>query len=102
MKYFPYCTLQIFTESLTYTRRGSQGTRVQSLVQEDSTGRSVAKPVCTTPEPLLQSPRASATEAQARRVHTLQQGKPPQRAAQALQSGCMPHSLQPEKALVQQ
>ena len=102
MKYFPYCTLQIFTESLTYTRRGSQGTRVQSLVREDSTGHSAAKPVCTTPEPLLQSPRASATEAQARRVHTPQQGKPPQRAAQALQSGCIPHSLQLEKALVQQ
>ena len=56
-----------------------QGTLVQSLVRENF--------ICpgVTTEPEIQSPNTSTTEALLPRTCALQQGKPPQWEAQALQ-----------------
>ena len=54
-----------------------QGTGVQSLIQENPNASEQPSPYSTTSEPLLQSPGATTTEAQAPRAHTPQQEKPP-------------------------
>ena len=86
-----------------------QGTRVWALVREDPTCRGATKPVrhnywaCTL-EPASHnywSPCATTTEARAPRACALQQEKPQQWEACAPQQSS-PHSLQLEKARVQQ
>ena len=65
-----------------------QGTRVQALVQEDSTCHRATKPVrhnqCTRArKPQLLCPRTTTTEACAPRARAPQQEKPPQWEARA-------------------
>ena len=82
-----------------------QGTRVQALVQEDPTCRGATKPVrhnywaCFLEpvshnywahKPQLLSPHATTTEAHAPRACALQQEKPPQWEARALQRRVAP------------
>ena len=70
-----------------------QGTRVQALVQEDSTCRGATKPVRHNYwawEPQLLSPRAITTEACVPRAHALQQEKPLQWEARAPQQRVAP------------
>ena len=67
-----------------------QGTRVRALVQEDPTCRGATKPVRHNYwgyalEPQLLSPHAATTESHTPRVHALQQKKPLQWEARALQ-----------------
>ena len=79
-----------------------QGTGVQSLIQENPNASEQPSPYSTTSEPLLQSPGATTTEAQAPRAHTPQQEKPLQWKAYAPQLESSPHSLQLEKARAHQ
>ena len=76
-----------------------QGRRVWSLVWEDSTCRGATKPVSVTQllslrsrarEPQLLSPRAAATEVRVPKARALQQEKPPQWEARALERRVAP------------
>ena len=75
-----------------------QGTQVATLAWEDSTCHSANKgPYITTTEP-----RVETTEACAPTACALQQEKPPQWEAHALQLESSPCSLQLNKACMQQ
>ena len=103
------CIKQITRASLVAQwlriRLPMQGTRVQALVQEDPTCRRATKPMCHNYwacalepmshnywacEPQLMRPRATITEACAPKAHALQQEKPPQWEARALQRRVAP------------
>ena len=75
-----------------------QETRIPFLVREDPKHLGATKPVCHTAEPVLQSPGATPTEARALRAHALQQEKPLQWEACALQLKSSPHLPQLEKS----
>ena len=87
-----------------------QGTRVRALVREDPTCHGATKPRgpqllslhSRARKPQLLSLRATTTEAREPRAHALQQEKPPQWEAGALQQRVGPRSLQLEKAYAQQ
>ena len=70
-----------------------QGTRVWSLVWEDPTCRGPTEPKSHNywaHKPQLLSPHATTTEARAPRARALQQEKPPQWEAHALQQKVAP------------
>ena len=75
-----------------------QGTKVQALVREDPTCREATKPVCHNNWACALEPashnywslRATTTEARGPRARGLQQEKPPQGEAHALQRRVAP------------
>ena len=78
-----------------------QGTQVRSLVQEDPTCRGATNLCVTTTKPVLQSPRATTTEAHVPRARALQQREATAMRSPRTTTKSSPCSPQLEKAHAQ-